>query len=299
MTTRRRTRSPHARHAATADADDRGVHEFSPGFLATLGGRLEAVEIAERVTTRLLEALAELWDSVRAEHPDVPAVILATGPHRPPRRGVRTILGCLSHPVWEPADSQPSELAAIDDDKLRAAIQRGDAQIAMGLMQLHVEAVMREAMQLSREASRLRGEVFITDAILGRGALDTLEVVLHEAAHTVAKQRGVKDTSSDGRYHNARFRHVAEELGLEARARDASIGWSATTLAPGVESRYAEPVARLAAALGDRAASTLADDEPVAPMVLCCDCGSFHRHARGRVLLARGVLCSTCRTAAG
>jgi hypothetical protein len=256
------------------------------------------MRITETVTTRLLEALAELWDSVRAEHPEVPAVVLATGPYRPPRRGARRILGCFSHLAWEPAN-RPSELAAIDADELRAAIQRGDAEAATRLMRLHTEIFMRELMQLRLDASLLRGEVFITDAILARGARDTLAVVLHEAAHTVAERRGVKDTSSDGRYHNGRFRQLAEELGLEAEVRDPSIGWSPTTLAPGVDTGYAGPVAQLAAALRDHAAIAIDDDEPTAPMAFRCDCGILHRRARTRVLRARGVLCSTCRTAPG
>jgi hypothetical protein len=153
-------------------------------------------------------------------------------------------------------------------------------------------------LQLSRDASQLRGEVLITDAVLARGACETLAIVLHEAAHTLAKHRGVTDTSSHGRYHNGRFRQVAEELGLEAEARDPSIGWSLTKLAPGVATRYAGPVAHLAAVLDERAAMTIADDdEPTAATVLSCDCGVFHRGARRRALPARGVLCSSCRAA--
>jgi len=39
---------------------------------------------------------------------------------------------------------------------------------------------------------------------------------------------GVRDTSRQGRYHNARFKTLAKELGLEVR-RDPLIGWSVTT----------------------------------------------------------------------
>ncbi len=141
-----------------------------------LDEKAEAAGIGEAVTTRLLEALAELWESVRAEHTEVPAVILATGPHRP-RRGARSILGCFSHLAWEPANPGPSELTAIDDDELRAAIERGDAEAAIRRMRLNAEAFMRELMQLRFDASLLRGEVFITDEILARGARD-IEPVL-------------------------------------------------------------------------------------------------------------------------
>lgn len=41
--------------------------------------------------------------------------------------------------------------------------------------------------------------------------------VAHEAAHALAHALGVADTSKRGRYHNARFRTLAEHLGLEWR----------------------------------------------------------------------------------
>ena len=41
--------------------------------------------------------------------------------------------------------------------------------------------------------------------------------VTHEAAHALAHALGVADTSKRGRYHNARFRALAEHLGLEWR----------------------------------------------------------------------------------
>ena len=41
--------------------------------------------------------------------------------------------------------------------------------------------------------------------------------VAHEAAHALAHVLGVADTSKRGRYHNARFRTLAEHLGLEWR----------------------------------------------------------------------------------
>lgn len=257
--------------------------------------------MGQTLTTRLLEALADLWDSVRAEHPEVPAVMLATGPHRVPRRGAWRVYGCYAATAWEPgAHARPSMLAAIDHAELRAAIQRGDPEAAMRLMRLHSDAIMQEVTQLSRDASRLRGEVFITDEVLARCASEILAVVLHEAAHTVAEHRGIKDTSSCGRYHNRRFRQLGEELGLKAEARNPTSGWSLAKLAPGVDTRYAGPVAHLAAVLQERGPMTIADnDEPAAARVLSCDCGIFHRCARRRALPARGVLCSSCGAAPG
>jgi hypothetical protein len=59
-----------------------------------------------------------------------------------------------------------------------------------------------------------------------------LEVKLHEAAHALATQRGIKDTSAAGnRYHNKRFAALAAELGLRSPdTPDKITGWSSCTL---------------------------------------------------------------------
>ena len=59
----------------------------------------------------------------------------------------------------------------------------------------------------------------------------------HEAAHSVAWQRGVKDTSRQGRYHNHRFRTVAEEVGLQVQ-RDSRFGWTRTDLRASTAAAY-------------------------------------------------------------
>ena len=55
---------------------------------------------------------------------------------------------------------------------------------------------------------------------------------LHEAAHALATQRGIKDTSAaDNRYHNKRFAALAAELGLRSPdTPDKITGWSSCTL---------------------------------------------------------------------
>ena len=57
--------------------------------------------------------------------------------------------------------------------------------------------------------------VFIAGETLAQEPTLLLETLIHEAAHTVAMTRGVKDTSRQYRYHNRRFRAIAEEMGLE------------------------------------------------------------------------------------
>src|SRR6266545_1119836 len=45
---------------------------------------------------------------------------------------------------------------------------------------------------------------------LRRGARDVLATMLHEAGHGLAAARNLKDTSRQGRYHNAKYKALAE-----------------------------------------------------------------------------------------
>lgn len=91
-------------------------------------------------------------------------------------------------------------------------------------------------------------ELFVGGEGLSRGAESVLATMLHEAAHGVAHVRKVKDTSREGRYHNARFKALGEELGLLITVVK-GIGWSGTELAPGTAQGYAGEVHGLAAAI--------------------------------------------------
>lgn len=75
-----------------------------------------------------------------------------------------------------------------------------------------------------------------------------LATLLHEAAHAIAAQRRVKETSRQGRYHNRRFKDLAEQVGRTVEHHP-SLGWSPTTLAPDTQHRYAGTIARLQPAL--------------------------------------------------
>lgn len=87
-------------------------------------------------------------------------------------------------------------------------------------------------------------EVLLAGESLERDAVDTVGTMLHEAAHALAEARGVKDTSRRGAYHNAKYRKLAEELGLDV-AKDDRIGWSLTTIRPATVERYAAEVEAL------------------------------------------------------
>jgi hypothetical protein len=91
-------------------------------------------------------------------------------------------------------------------------------------------------------------ELFVGGEGLGQGAESVLATLLHEAAHGVADVRQVQDTSRQGRYHNARYKALAEELGL-AVTQVGGIGWSDTALANGTATSYAAELAQLASAI--------------------------------------------------
>lgn len=91
------------------------------------------------------------------------------------------------------------------------------------------------------------GEMFVAGETLARGARHTLETMLHEAAHVLAKVRGIQDTSRQGRWHNRKFCTLAESLGLEYEKTSAhpQIGFSDVVLTPGTEEQYAEVIDEL------------------------------------------------------
>ena len=60
--------------------------------------------------------------------------------------------------------------------------------------------------------------------------------------------RGVKDTSRGGRYHNARFRGAAVEVGLAVEAMPPN-GWSKTSLMAAAAERYSADISGLSAAM--------------------------------------------------
>lgn len=107
------------------------------------------------------------------------------------------------------------------------------------------------------------GEVLIAGELLAPGGGNdperpveerVLGTLLHEAAHALATARSIKDTSRGGRYHNARYRELAEELGLSCTQHQV-YGWALTRLEATTASHYAEALAELREVLtGHRAA---------------------------------------------
>jgi hypothetical protein len=91
-------------------------------------------------------------------------------------------------------------------------------------------------------------ELFVGGEGLAQGAEELLGTLLHEAAHGVAVVRKIQDTSSQGRYHNEKYRKIATEMGLNVE-KTGNIGWSKTSMAEGVIDQYKDSLELLRKAL--------------------------------------------------
>ena len=89
-----------------------------------------------------------------------------------------------------------------------------------------------------------RHELVMSSESLARGGRDTLVTLIHEAMHAQAHATGVKDTSRQGRFHNDKFRTLAEGAGLTC-AKDSGGSVTTTGLQSWAEKLYAPVIAAL------------------------------------------------------
>lgn len=140
-------------------------------------------------------------------------------------------------------------------------------------------------------------EIFIGGEGLARGARPVLATLLHEAAHALARARKIQDTSRQGRYHNQRFKRLAEELGLQIDKHPV-IGWSTTTLPAATATRYAATISELEHAITiyrrHEITGANATRKPGPPPCVCA-CGRRIRVAPS-VLALGPILCTICDT---
>lgn len=80
-------------------------------------------------------------------------------------------------------------------------------------------------------------EILISAESLARGPEATLGTLIHELAHATAAAQGIRDTSNNNRYHNKRFKEIAEGMGITLEQAP-TIGWSVTTLPATTAERY-------------------------------------------------------------
>jgi hypothetical protein len=104
----------------------------------------------------------------------------------------------------------------------------------------------RERWEDSIRAGKLH-ELFISGERLACGAELTTQTLLHEAVHALGAVREISNTSRQGRYHNGRFRTIAEEVGLTyPHDRPDSVhGYSAVELTDETKDAYASTIKTL------------------------------------------------------
>ena len=140
-----------------------------------------------------------------------------------------------------------------------------------------------------------RAEIMISGEGLGRTPPDVLGTLLHEAAHALAAARGIKDTSRQGRYHNTKYKMLAEELGITVTF-DPAIGWSITGVPGHTAETYASQLADLQAAM-----TLWRTSEELSPtqrrnsnlIAAICPCGRSIR-AAASTLAEAPIICTAC-----
>lgn len=202
-----------------------------------------------------------------------------------------TMIRALEH-AWSAIRARHPEIPAV------VIVVGAGSGTGPGLKLGHFAAMRwgAEPEQTTADGARLDRlpEVFVGGEGLARGPADVLATLLHEAAHALAHVRGIKDTSRQGRWHNARFKALADELGI-AVTKDSKIGWSPTSLTDSTRTAYEVTISELGQALRLirsselRRASAKAKRNPPA----VCGCGRQIRVAKAA--LATGpIVCGIC-----
>lgn len=125
----------------------------------------------------------------------------------------------------------------------------------------HFSPTSWDGIKAKRANSMSEHEIMLSGEGLLRGAEAVLATLIHECAHALAHSREIKDTSRQGRFHNGKFKALAEEIGIEVQ-HDKTIGWSITVLPDGTKKRYAKELRALRAALKTYRYGTLTGGKP-------------------------------------
>ncbi|HEV2377578.1 MAG TPA: J domain-containing protein [Streptosporangiaceae bacterium] len=145
-------------------------------------------------------------------------------------------------------------------------------------------------------AGEARAEIMVSGEGLRRSPRDVLGTLLHEAAHALAAERGIQDTSRQGRYHNARYAALAQELGIEV-TKDPRFGWTTTTVPDPTAAAYAAQLRALQEAMTlwrqAEAPTTGTTRRNTNLIAAICPCGRSIRVAAS-TLAAAPIRCEAC-----
>jgi hypothetical protein len=234
-----------------------------------------ATPAVAKIASPIIEAIEHAWAAIRANHPDLPEVVVIMGGGLVPG-GIK--LGHWARDTWA-----------------RRGHDAPDALDTMG-----ADAAVRIS------------ELFVGAEGLARKGHDILATLLHEAAHGLAHARGIQDTSRQGRWHNRNFATLAAEVGIDV-SRDKAIGYSITSIRQETIDSYIGLIAELESAITHvRALPVLVKiDQPATPAPVgggvaitpapvrakrpgaVCDCGREVHIARA-ALAEAPIICGLC-----
>jgi hypothetical protein len=126
-----------------------------------------------------------------------------------------------------------------------------------------------------------RAEVLIASEALNRGGRLVFETLLHEAVHGQCHVRQIKDTDTQGRYHNVRFKGAAEAVGLVCEKSE-RFGCITSDVTPETAKRYKAAISKLDKTLMAYRHEKVGRGKPPDRnyMKLGCDCGRLIRVSR-------------------
>lgn len=219
----------------------------------------------EKYNSQMVAALEQAWAEIRTAHQDLPAAVLVVASGSKP--------GGLTLGHWGPGrwhDGAAKKKAA------KKAARRGKGAKPANVSQVAEVMISGEGLQL--------------------GAAEVMGTLLHEAAHGLAAARGIKDTSRGGRYHNTKFKLLAEEMGLSVEQSGAG-GWTDTKMTPATVKRWRRTTAALDKAIKQsyRAAEATGGKkkEPSRMLLAMCQCDRKIRIARA-VFDVAAITCGEC-----
>jgi hypothetical protein len=219
---------------AERDAATPAAEEFTPGERAELAADFKASGALDDAHA---EALTLHSQAGKVDNMDNDTSIEAETTSATPENHTGSTVVSLLEKVWARIRADHPELPEV-------VIITGSGLIGASKWG-HFRA---EGWKVKEEGAAIRKhELFLAGEALAKGATQVLQTMLHEAAHTLAKVRGEQDTSRQGRWHNATFRKMAEEMGLEHKATkaDKTHGFSGVTLTAATKERYADLLAEL------------------------------------------------------
>jgi len=163
-----------------------------------------------KIASPMIEAIEHAWAAIRANHPDLPAVVVIMGGGIVPG-GIK--LGHWAADTWA-----------------------------------HREHNTENALDAGADAAQRYSELFVGAEGLARQPHEVLATLLHEAAHGLAHAREIQDTSRQGRWHNARFAALAAEVGITV-TKDPKIGYSITSIPDETTAKYMGTIMELSLAI--------------------------------------------------